>query len=188
MTKTTTCALLSLAMAGCATRQPVAIATVGELPMAGRQPAYEAPDTDPYRKPRLSVKVPSAWTETGPQDAAPGADVVLVHDSGKAIIALQLRATGETALADHAERMIAANGEDFTVSPVMTTADGDRAWFSWTRHSSKHRPVPAQGKVILVRFPTMPERMAVISGTWPAAMNASMVADLNEVAASALLL
>lgn len=181
-------AVVSATLAGCASLTPATVADVTPPPMAERTPAYDVSVANPYRRPSLSVKVPKSWTETGPQDAAPGADIVLVHDSGKALIAVQLRNTGDRSLADHAELMLGATGEGCTSSPVMTTADGDRAWFSWTRHPSKLRPVPSQGKVILVRYPTMPERMAVVSGTWPPEMNLAMVTDLNEVAASAILL
>lgn len=184
----TAAVLFSVVFAGCTSRQPAPAANVAPPPMAERAPAYDVTETNPYRRPTLSVKVPSAWVETGPHDVAPGADIVLVHETGKALIAVQLRNTGETSLADHAERMLVSADEGVTASPVMTTAGGDRAWFSWSRHPSKYRPIPAQGKVIMVRFPTMPERMAVVSGTWPPEMNIAMVTDLNAIAASAVLL
>lgn len=175
-----------LAVAGCAAQRPAP--SVTPPPMAERAPAYDVSSVPPFRKPTLSVRTPALWTEIGSHEAAPEADIVLVHASGKALIAVQLRNTDERTLADHAERMVGAAAEGVTTSPIMTTAGGNRAWFSWTRHPSRLRPVPAQGKVILVRFPTMPERMAVVTGTWPPEMNVAMVTDLNDIAASVLLL
>lgn len=176
-------ALFLLTAVGCAARRQPAVST-DPPPLPEPTSVDKLPDPDPYRRPTMLVRAPGSWVES---DAAADGDVTFVHDSGHAMITVMLRNTDDVALADHAERLLVGLGDNVTTSLIMTTAGGDRAWFSWTRHPSKTRPAGAEGKIILIRFPTMPERMAVVSGIWRPEMNLAMVTAMNEVAASVAL-
>ncbi len=181
-------AISCLFLAGCAATPPAPAVTAAP-PLIPATTAVDSPfAADPYRRPQILAWTPPAWGESASRDEAPGADIVYVHESGKALIAVTLRNTGDVALADHAERMVAAITDgNVTTSLIVSTASGDMAWFSWTRHPAKLRPVAAQGRVVLVRFPTQPERMIVVSGIWPPETSAAMTADIDRIARSAAL-
>ncbi len=161
-------ALCISGVVGCAGRQ-----TPPAAPMTPPPPIPEivrAPDppvwSDPTRQPQVSVMTPAGWTEGAATDLAPGADIVLVHESGAAMISVVLRPTDSRDLDAHAEEFLTAMPEETTSSGIVVAASGDRAWFTWTRHPMPLRPHGAQGKVLYVRFPTVPERMAVVTGIW----------------------
>ncbi len=135
----------------------------------------------------MSIMTPAGWSEVAAADVAHGVNVALVHESGRAMISIVLRPTDSRDLYDHAEEFLAGLPEETTSSGVVVTAGGDRAWFSWTRHPLPLRPRGAQGKVLFVRFPTVPERMAVVTGIWPQGRSAEFVPAFNRIGESVAL-
>lgn len=177
-----TLALATVACAGCAAvREPVASVPPPPLP-ALAVPTEQPVWSDPLRRPSLAVAAPRGWTEAVSQERR---DVtVFVHDSGQAMIAVELRLTGDRALGDLAEDLLVGLGPEVSGSIIATSASGDSAWFGWARHPSSLRTQGARGKFRLVRFPTVPERMAVVSGIWRYGSDAEFAPSFESVAAS----
>lgn len=178
--------LFAACLIGCAARQtPPASPSTAPPPLPEVRRAPDPPVwSDPTRQPRVSILTPSGWSEGAPSEIAPAADIVLVHQSGAAMISIVLRPTDARDLGDHAESFLTAMPEETTSSGIVVTASGDRAWFTWTRHPLPLRPHGAQGKVLYVRFPTLPERMAVVTGIWPQGRAAEFIPAFDRIGES----
>ncbi|MEY4744706.1 MAG: hypothetical protein RL272_651, partial [Candidatus Parcubacteria bacterium] len=140
--KFASCLVLSVAaFLGCARHQPqpttpsVPPPPLPEVTRAADPPVW----SDPTRQPHASIVTPAGWTEVAPAEVWPEADIVLVHESGDALISIVLRMTDWKEPADHAEEFVTRMPEPTTTSLIAVTASGDRAWFTWTRHPTPRR-------------------------------------------------
>jgi hypothetical protein len=153
----------ALLLVSCAAREPEIRTTPPPIPAprAGETPVW----SDPSRQPSLAVRIPAGWSEAYSRERR--GEIVLVDGTGTAMIVVALRLTDDRPLDFVAAGIVAELGPGADASPLETSASGDAAWFSWARHPTDQRGTGAHGRVRIVRFPTMPERMAVISGIWP---------------------